>query len=401
MDFAEFLSQEGRISPKELPYYLNWVKKYTQCSCNEKIFQHLIESKYADWQIRQALNAVALYKVFVKKDVKPEQVDQKKELQKVDFKNYEIATRNSIRLRHLSYRTEKSYLNWLHRFFHFLSQNQIEKTDQEALRVFLTFLSVKRKVAAGTQTQAFNALLFFYRNVLNVQVNDLFSVVRARRKPKLPVTLTKEEIRKIFSIISARYLLIFRLLYGSGLRLNECLSLRIKDLDINDGTITVRSGKGGKDRLTIFPASLKDAMKDHLMNIKQIFETDRELNYPGVALPGALEKKYPNAGKEWAWFWVFPSHKLSIDPYSSIQRRYHLYDSSVQRAFHQALLSSGIPKKASVHTLRHSFATHLIEAGYDIRTIQELLGHSNIQTTMIYTHVAQKNKLSVISPLDP
>ena len=191
-----------------------------------------------------------------------------------------------------------------------------------------------------------------------------------------------------------------QLIYGAGLRLNECLCLRIKDLDFENGTLTIRAAKGDKDRITILPRFLSTKLEKHISTVKGLFLDDRENNVCGVVLPTALEKKYPKAGEEWGWFWVFPSHKLSVDPRSGKVRRYHLYPSTLQKTFHTALLKSGVTKKASIHTLRHSFATHLVESGYDIRTIQELLGHSNVSTTMIYTHVASKNKLSVISPFD-
>ena len=268
------------------------------------------------------------------------------------------------------------------------------------VRAFLTYLALDRHVAFATQRQAFNALLFFYRYVLEREIPSLSSSVIGHYKRKLPVVLTREEIHQVFQHLRDPYLLMARIIYGGGLRLDECLSLRVKDLNIAEGTMIVRSGKGNKDRLTLLPHALAADLRTHLDEVRHLYESDRKLEHPGVPLPGALAQKYPTAATEWAWFWVFPSQRLSFDPRTRAGGRYHAYPSSLQRWFHQAVKDSGIAKQASVHTLRHSFATHLIEDGYDIRTVQELLGHSDVSTTMIYTHVATRNKLGVISPLD-
>ena len=226
------------------------------------------------------------------------------------------------------------------------------------------------------------------------------SVARSKVRKRLPLVLSQIEIVEIIKHLENPYKLMAEIIYGGGLRLSECLNLRIKDIDFEKNILTIRSGKGDKDRQTLLSKKASFALKEHIQQIRHFYEDDRFEENPSVELPKALERKYPNAGKEWAWFWVFPSAKISIDPRSFITRRHHLYSSSLQKYFKEALRKSGIPKNASIHTLRHSFATHLIENGYDIRTIQDLLGHSNISSTMIYTHVASRNKLGVISPMD-
>jgi integron integrase len=269
-----------------------------------------------------------------------------------------------------------------------------------AFKDFLTYLAVEANVAASTQNQAFNALLFMYRHVLDKPIDDLSGAVRAKAKHRLPVVLTTKEIRRLLDEMTGTALLMAQIIYGGGLRLKECLRLRVKDLDFERKTIVVKSGKGDKDRETVLPDSIRDALQYHLKSIKPLFDQDRKQTIPGVAMPGALERKFPNAGKEWKWFWVFPSHKLSVDPTSGIVRRHHMHATVLQKHIRRASIKAGLTKRVTVHTLRHSFATHLVEKGCDIRTVQELLGHSDLRTTMVYTHVAKKNCLSVVSPLD-
>ncbi len=305
-----------------------------------------------------------------------------------------------LRLMHLSYRTEKSYLSWLARFRSFVHEKSCSTLTEQDLKNFLSFLAVERKVAGATQKLAFNALLFFYRHVLDVEIGGLSTVVRSKIGRRLPVVLSKEEIRKVFSHLEGTHLLMATVIYGSGMRLQECLSLRVKDIDFSRNCLTIRGGKGNKDRETVLSERVAEKLKRHLETIRVLFDKDRVNSVAGVSLPGALDRKYQKAGEEWAWFWVFPSANLCIDPLTREVRRYHVYPTTLQKAFRQAVRGAGITKQATIHTLRHSFATHLIEKGYDIRTIQELLGHSDVSTTMIYTHVATRNKLGVASPAD-
>ncbi|MBI2890480.1 MAG: integron integrase [Nitrospirae bacterium] len=309
-------------------------------------------------------------------------------------------TRRVLRLKHMSYRTERTYINWVRSFASFLKHKAPTQVQVEDTRQFLSHLAVERKVSASTQNQAFNALLFFFRDGLAREVGDLSQTVRARIRRKLPVVLSRREVGQVLDLMPEPYRLIARFIYGCGLRLQECLDLRVKDVDFEQGALTVRSGKGDRDRQTVLPESLHSDWLEHIGRTRKLFDRDRAEDRPGVYLPDALERKYPSAGKEWAWFWAFPASSHSIDPRLRIIRRHHQHPGSLQRYFREAVRKSGIAKSATIHCLRHSFATHLLEHGYDIRTIQELLGHKNLETTMIYTHVAVKNRLGVRSPLD-
>jgi integron integrase len=304
-----------------------------------------------------------------------------------------------MRLKHLSLNTEKTYTRWSRQFQGFINGKSPSDLSTDDMRSFLSYLAVEKKLAAATQNQALNAVLFLSRHGLERQVTELDSV-RARKRRRLPVVFSPEEVSQVFDHLYGTVRLMAMLTYGGGLRLAECLSLRVQDIDIQRGIVTVRSGKGDKDRTTILPDSLKDDLTAHLESIRLIYDQDRLQNVPGVYLPNALERKYPNADKEWKWFWLFPAPALSVDPRLLIVRRHSLHPSIFQKAFKQAVMKSGINKHASVHCLRHSFAAHLLENGYDIRTIQQLLGHNHIKTTMIYTHVTTKNFLGVRSPLD-
>ena len=272
--------------------------------------------------------------------------------------------------------------------------------DSNHVKDFLSSFAVERNVAPSTQNQAFNALLFLFRYVLDKDLNDIEGSVRASKKRRLPVVLTQQEVFRLFDHLNGICLLMSRLIYGGGLRLKECLRLRVKDIDFERDCVIVRSGKGDKDRETVLPESLKNDLRQHLEKVRDLYESDRAQNVAGVSLPGALARKYPHAVKEWAWQWLFPSKTLSVDPRARQIRRHHIHPSYLQKQIKAAAVAAGFSKNVTVHVLRHSFATHVLEKGYDIRSIQELLGHVNVQTTMIYTHVARKNKLGVKSPLD-
>ncbi|NBF40762.1 MAG: integron integrase [Spirochaetes bacterium] len=308
--------------------------------------------------------------------------------------------REELRLQQKSLRTEKTYVHWARDFSRSLSAGAPGTVDQRDVRSYLTELALTRGVASSTQKQAFVALLFLFRHVLHRNIDDLSETVRVRKPRRLPVVLSRDEITRIFARLSDTSLLMCRLIYGGGLRLSECLGLRIHDLDVPGGAMTVRSGKWDKDRVTLLPARLQPELERHISRVRRLFEEDRALDRPGVPLPASLARKYPNADTRWEWYWLFPSARISVDPRTGRPGRFHLYPSTLQRSFHTALRRSGVAKAASVHTLRHSFATHLLEDGYDIRTVQELLGHADVSTTMIYTHVATRNKLGVISPAD-
>lgn len=308
--------------------------------------------------------------------------------------------RHQIRVRHYSIRTEDAYLMTIKRFILFHGKRHPRQMGAEEIKQYLSHLATEGGVSSSTQNQALSALLFLYREVLGVELDSLDGIARAKRPARLPTVLTRQEVRRIILNLSGVHRLMAGLLYGSGLRLMECVRLRVKDVDFGYRQITVRDGKGQKDRRTILPSSLMKPLKVHLEGVAMLHGEDLMRDMGRVYLPNALEIKYPNASAEWAWQWVFPSNRLSTDPRTGKVRRHHISEDGLQRAVRSAVARAGITKKASCHTLRHSFATHLLEAGYDIRTIQELLGHSDISTTMIYTHVLNRGGRGVKSPLE-
>ena len=309
--------------------------------------------------------------------------------------------RDRIRLKHYSLRTEQAYVQWTKRYIFFHGKRHPAEMGKTEVEAFLTALAVERNVTASTQAQALSALLFLYREVLRVDLPWLTEVTRAKKPARLPTVLTQQEVRALLKYVDDPLLdLIVRLLYGTGMRLLECLRLRVKDVEFTRNEIVVRDGKGGKDRVTMLPASLADRLKAHLAVVKSQHEADLSLGKGEVWLPDALAVKYPNAPKEWGWQYVFPAAGFSTDPRSGAVRRHHVDDKRVQRAVKLAAQRAEIVKPVSPHTLRHSFATHLLEGGYDIRTVQELLGHSDVSTTMIYTHVLNKGGRGVRSPMD-
>lgn len=308
--------------------------------------------------------------------------------------------RNAARLHHLSIRTEEAYVHWIKRFILFHNKRHPRDMRAAEIQEFLSHLATHKDVASSTQNQALSALLFLYRQVLKVDVAHLDDLVRAKRPSKLPVVFTRDEAHAVLSELSGLYWLMASLLYGSGLRLMECLRLRVKDIDFQSNQIFIRDGKGEKDRVTILPQSLIKPLKLQMAKARLLHQEDMASGFGEVYLPYALDRKYPNAAKEWGWQYVFPSPKLSIDPRSAKRRRHHISEDVLQKVVKAAIRKAGISKSASCHTFRHSFATHLLEDGYDIRTVQELLGHADVRTTMIYTHVLNRGGKAVRSPLD-
>ena len=304
------------------------------------------------------------------------------------------------RLKHLSIRTEKAYRNQIKRFIIFHQLRHPEEMGEEEIRAYLSHLAVNRNVAASTQNVALAALLFLYRDVLKKNLARIEDIERARLPTRLPVVFTREEVRALMKRLSGVDLIAASLMYGAGLRLMECLRLRVKDIDFSYNQITIRSGKGEKDRVTMLPASLKEPLRCHLLNVRLIHQTDLRQGLGEVYLPYALERKFSGAARQWGWQYVFPAQGLTRDPRSGNLRRHHVHESKIQRAVKNAIRASRITKRGSCHTFRHSFATHLLEDGYDIRTVQELLGHKDVRTTMIYTHVLNRGGRAVISPLD-
>lgn len=308
--------------------------------------------------------------------------------------------RDKLRVKHYSIRTEQSYVDWIKRYILFHDKSHPQNLGAPDVEAFLTHLAVAGKVAASTQNQAKSALLFLYREVLEIKLPWLDNVTQAKAPKRLPVVLTVSEVQSVLSRLSGSHLLMASLLYGGGMRLMEAVRLRVKDVDFARREILVREGKGFKDRVTMLPEAVISGLKAHLVKVQALHEEDLAQGFGDVYLPFALDKKYPNAGREWCWQYVFPSKMLSVDPRSGRTRRHHADEKGVQRAMKQAVRDAGLTKPATPHTLRHSFATHLLQDGYDIRTVQELLGHSDVSTTMIYTHVLNKGGKGVVSPLD-
>ncbi len=308
--------------------------------------------------------------------------------------------RDRIRVKHYSIRTETQYVQWIRRFILFHGKRHPRDMGAREIEAFLTHLAVQGKVAASTQNQALSALLFLYREVFEVEVPWLDKLTRARAPKRLPVVLTRQEVRAVLGHMSGMHGLMARMLYGTGMRLMECVRLRVKDVEFERMEIIIRDGKGAKDRVTMLPESVAAELRAHLLKRRALFNADKRLGNAAVYLPDALARKYPNAPTEWGWQYVFPSGSFSIDPRSGAERRHHIDEKLLQRAMKRAVQSAGIAKPATPHTLRHSFATHLLERGQDIRTIQELLGHKDVATTMIYTHVLNRGGRGVVSPLD-
>ncbi len=307
--------------------------------------------------------------------------------------------KNLLKLRHYASKTQVTYVGWVERYFQYTRTQSIAWNSADSVRAYLSFLATQRNVASSTQNQAFNSLLFLFRETLKVDLPDINSV-RAKRGPKLPVVLSVEETQCVLAHAAGTAGLMLRLTYGAGLRVSEVVRLRVQDLDFDHDTVMVRSGKGDKDRSTVLPASLVDELKDHLERVHFLHTEDLEKGCGAVWLPNALARKYPNAPVEWNWQYAFPAAKLSVDPESGKTRRHHVSEKSLQKSMRQAACASGVTKHVTTHTLRHSFATHLLMQGVNIREVQELLGHKNVDTTMIYTHVVRTMSARPQSPLD-
>ena len=406
--FRNYLTAKGFVVESQLPYYIKWVEAFLHYCKGQAdpsgpvdLVQPFLDDfgrNRKDWQVLQAKEAVSLYLFFL--DGPGRSYDRVMPDWDVEWRRAAEMMKRMLRLRQLSYSTEQTYMRWLRYFCGYVRPALPTQLDDSHIKKYLSFLASERRVSKSTQNQAFNALLFFYRFVIEKEVGSIADVVRSRRGRRLPTVLTQSETTALLENLDGELQLMARLVYGGGLRLKECLRLRVMDIDFEKKTLMVRAGKGDKDRQTVFSATIEEDLRRHLDEIQVLYEKDRADDLAGVYMPGALDRKYPNASKEWIWFWVFPSNVRSVDPRTNLVRRHHRSSSTLQKAIKRAAALGGISKRVSVHTLRHSFATHLLEKGQDIRTIQMLLGHANLQTTMIYTHVAEKNCMGVRSPLD-
>ncbi len=417
-EFQEFLRLRRFVNEKYIPFYAHWASKFLIFSNTNEALSHDLKIKkflnyldiqgnIADWQVNQADKAIHIYvHNFLNKDKAPLHPNNlTADIQALDIPKIFIDMRKAIRIKHYAYSTERTYLDWVKRFFNYLHNTKrkdvlLNDISSASVKDYLTYLAVNKRVTASTQNQAFNALIFLFREVLQIDIGDLSKTVRAKRGQRLPVVLSVEEVKDVFKYIHGVNGLILQLLYGAGLRLMEALRLRVKDIDFSTNLLFIRDGKGGKDRTTVLPESIKKDLKLHLKKINILHKEDIERGYGEVYLPYALERKYPNAAKEWHWQYTFPSSKLSAEPRTGVIRRHHIHEKTIQSSLKAAVRKAGIAKHVSVHTLRHSFATHLLMSGVNIREIQQLLGHKNIETTMIYTHVLRDTSKVPESPLD-
>jgi integron integrase len=419
--FGEYLLKNQLVPEHQARFHVLWVRKFLSnkeitpgSSLDELVAKYLKElessGSHQDWQITQAENALRLFFVnFQNTDSWSTPAESRVQLNP-DGSCSRLAlleaTRTLLRVKHYSYSTENTYVDWLSRLLDYLEKtgNKVSPDNYlvtpDRVKDFLAFLATRKQVAASTQNQAFNALLFVFREVLHCDLGPLEHGIRAKRGAKLPVVLSVEEVSQILKQMQGTSRLMAKTLYGGGLRVMECCRLRVKDLDFDNSLIFVRAGKGDKDRSTLMAESVKTDLRAHLKRVQELHAKDLAAGAGEVWLPGALSIKYPKAPREWGWQYVFPSKQLSIDPRSGKVRRHHVSDTVLQKAVNQAVHAAQIVKPASVHTLRHSFATHLLLNGVDIRQIQEYLGHQNVETTMIYTHVVKDLRHPVTSPLD-
>ena len=311
-----------------------------------------------------------------------------------------VRLREALKSRHYSHRTEQTYVMWAKRYILFHNKRHPAEMTETEINAFLTHLAIKEKVTASTQTQALSAILFLYRHVIRREVGDLGEVIRARKPKRLPVVMTRDEVKVVLGQLAGDKWLMAGLMYGAGLRLMECLRLRVQDVDFSANQVTIRDGKGGKDRVTMLPQVVKGPLQQHLKHVRAIHERDLAEGYGRVHMPNALARKYPNAAADWRWQWVFPQERRWVDRRTGEQGRHHVHHTIVGRAVKEAVRKADLTKRAGCHTFRHSFATHLIEDGYDIRTVQELMGHKDVRTTMVYTHVLNRGGRGVTSPAD-
>lgn len=401
---------------KWLRFYLDFCQKYSFVQSEQNSLDHFIkklqEKKQTDLQQSQAAQAIQLYyKIVAEKEEIKDVADNPKEILSENNEQYKTTRADwssvykdlsaEISLRHYSPKTLRAYTGWVRQFQAFVKSKDSRLLTGSEARDFLTFLAEKKKVSASSQNQAFNALLFLYKHILKNEFGELEGVVRAKRKPYIPVVLSREEIDKVIDCLKYPYDLVVKVLYGCGLRISEGLKLRVQDFNFDTGILSIHGGKGKKDRSLPLPQTLIPDLKAHLKRVIALHEKDLEFGYSGVFLINQLEKKYKNAAKELVWQWFFPAKTLTYVTETNEYKRYHLHETHVQKAIKRAVKKASIPKRASAHTFRHSFASHLLQANYDIRTIQELLGHSDVRTTMIYTHtIKSQTKKEAKSPLD-
>lgn len=431
--FQKALEGRAGIGPNNVPFYHKWLRDYlAECSVRGRdpslkessavFLGDLRASGRPDFQVRQAERAIEVLRSLFPDSPILRNAEPAKNTDIVPTSSRAALFPNEgrppkseapqswpetfrclaaeLELRHCSPKTLKAYRHWVIRFREFIGDMPPMEISAEDAKAFLTYLAVERSVSASTQNQAFNALLFLYTKVLDLEYSGLRDVPRPQRRPRIPVVLSRDEVSRLLARLTPPFDLLGGLMYGCGLRLFEAVGLRVQDIDFDSRRLLIQAGNGDKSRSLPLPDRLATGLRRHLGEVQDLHGRDRAVGYGGVFLPDALERKYPNAPREWPWQWVFPARMLTRVPESGERRRYHLHESHVQKAMRAAVLESGLAKRASAHTLRHCFATHLLQAGYDIRTVQELLGHSSVETTMIYTHAVRSIGNQVVSPLD-
>ena len=415
--FEDFMKARNLVPEKYRSFYARWVRRFLLSEFNAQdlaakdkvacfLDQLARDSKVQEWQVNQAEQAVRLYlNVYLPEENKArpagDSADAAGRSHPLDPEAEEALKemKNLLRLRHYAYRTEQTYMEWVGRYMDYTAGLGLEWNAGSSVRSFLSHLALRKSVASSTQNQALNALVFLFRETLHVELEKI-DAVRAKRGRRLPTVLSVDEVTRLLNQVKGPRGLMLRLTYGGGLRVSETIRLRVKDLDFENGLLFVRSGKGDKDRTTLLPESLASGLREQIRRVKKLHDSDLKKGFGEVWLPGALDRKYPNAPRELKWQYVFPAQNLSVDPRSGKTRRHHISEKVMQTALKQAVTSAEIYKHVTIHTLRHSFATHLLMAGTNIREVQELLGHKNVETTMIYTHVMRDLGDKPKSPLD-
>lgn len=415
--FETKLSESNQVADFKKPYYISWVKRFLSFLSSHKIEKDQFfatqtlnsfitelksQNKYQDWQLAQANHAVYLFeKAQSNHTTTTETLSQLQESKEdVSLQTVLGELSDILKVKHYSPKTLKNYSAWVKHFFEF-QNDSFENATAEDVKKYLVHLAKVKKVSSSTQNQAFNALMFLFRNILHRNFSDLEDTSRAKRSKRIPAVLGREEVKTLFACIDDElHLLIAKLLYGCGLRLLECMTLRVQDIDFQNNLVIIHSGKGDKDRRVGLPLSLKSELETHVARVRVEYEEHYQLGHARVKLPDALARKYPLASRSFAWQWLFPGKSYFIDKSDGQSYRPHLHESNIQKMVFRAMKKSGICKKITVHTLRHSYATHLLDSGVGIKIIQELLGHANIESTMIYTHVTLTEKRKIVSPLD-